>query len=208
MKGTPSRERKSKIVRSTEKYATLAKCNDEEKKEQAVTRLAVTLTYRLHSSVNPRNQFQETIGQIENLLHMCCDNYGIYPELTRQGDIHYHLSLNIKDKIKWFKKCLPSFKKNGYVLVKPVFDLSDWLKYCLKDNEMMEDILNVKLPISQLSYKSPKEKKREEDVMSELDLGIARFYLPDELDDVDSDDEHPIKIKAYKDDKSDDSESE
>lgn len=95
--------------------------------------------------VRPRFQYDNCIQSIRN-LKLCCDSYEIYPEMTIAGNIHFHGVLNIKDKVKWFKKILPTFKYHGYVCIKPNPD-KKWFEYMSKDKEMMEKLLGIKLPL-------------------------------------------------------------
>lgn len=90
-------------------------------------------------------QFNDTKPFIKN-MDKCCD-YRLYPELTTNGNIHYHGVVFVKDKYKWFKSVLPSLKYHGFVLLKK--DVNDnWEdKYCKKDVELMSKLLKIDLPI-------------------------------------------------------------
>lgn len=95
--------------------------------------------------IKPIFQFESTIGSIVN-LGLCCDYYEMYPELTVAGNIHYHGVIRVKDKIKWYKKVLPTLRYKGYVCVKKDPD-EKWKEYIRKDKDIMERILCRNFPI-------------------------------------------------------------
>lgn len=94
--------------------------------------------------IDPKYQLMDTIMFISD-LHHCSNNFIIYPELNSNGRIHYHGKIQISDKYKWFKKILPTFKYNGFVLIKTDID-QKWDEYISKDKDLMEKILKFKLP--------------------------------------------------------------
>lgn len=97
--------------------------------------------------ISPKFQYCDTLGSIRN-LNMCCEKYVIYPECTKQGNIHFHGILKINDKVKWYKKVLPSFKYHGYVCIKNQ-DINDqWVDYISKDYNDSFKIYNIKVPIA------------------------------------------------------------
>lgn len=103
---------------------------------------ALTLTFREHWSPDPIKQFQTTIGDVVRQLHRCCDYYAIYPELRdHSGELHYHCTIIINDKIKYYKKVLPFFKRQGFIKAKGIFDIEVWHDYCKKNLKLMRKIL-------------------------------------------------------------------
>lgn len=52
-------------------------------------------------------------------------------------------------------------KRQGFVKIKKIDDLVQWVKYCSKDEEIMKEILNVDLPLTRDSkiFKREKHKK-------------------------------------------------
>lgn len=114
------------------------------------TGIAVTLTYKNHYGICPKDQYSTSVYEVIRHLKACCDHYEISPECTTRGDIHYHLTLVLRDRVKWFKSVLPRFKRNGYVCVKPCDDPDGWRVYCTKDNTEMKEILDLPhdLPIT------------------------------------------------------------
>lgn len=69
-------------------------------------------------------------------LATCCD-FIILPEVHKSGKkygaVHFHGVLHIKKEWKWFNKCLPYLKSLGFVTIKPIFELTKWLDYLVKD---------------------------------------------------------------------------
>ena len=91
-------------------------------------------------------QYCATISLIRNLDK--CAKYRMYPELNKNGNIHYHGIIHVTDKVKWYKSVLPQFKYNGFVLIKSHPD-QGWLDYINKDMLMMIEILKINLPITE-----------------------------------------------------------
>lgn len=63
-------------------------------------------------------------------------NFIIVPEATCTGNVHYHgliISIKPRKRRQWLNKVLPSLKKLGYLTIKPVTDLSEWISYCMKE---------------------------------------------------------------------------
>lgn len=75
-------------------------------------------------------------------------DYKCYPEFHNNGNLHYHFIVELKDKIKWFKKVLPTLKYHGFVVVKPATDFAGWLSYCTKHQQTVEHTLKILLPIT------------------------------------------------------------
>lgn len=115
--------------------------------------LALTLTYKAHSGADPVWQFKTTKEDLSSLLNSCATDWKMYPELTTDGNLHYHGILAIRDKVKWYKKVLPTFKRNGFVKLKKVFDLDEWIAYCRKDLKLMKKILEYRqIPLTHARY--------------------------------------------------------
>lgn len=111
--------------------------NDQDDKESYM----LTLTYKNSPGFTPEYQFFNTIFPIVNKLNKACSYYYLSPELTLAGEIHYHAIFQIKDKISWYKNCLPSFKRNGFVYVKKIFDYEKAMEYIKKDVTIWDDII-------------------------------------------------------------------
>jgi len=85
-------------------------------------------------------------------FYQCMTCFVISPELTQNGNIHYHGWFQLRDRVRWFKQVLPSMKYSGYVKIDPVRkDLRAALKYYKKDilfaDEFFADIC-VPVPIT------------------------------------------------------------
>lgn len=98
-----------------------------------------------YTGKRPEYQFFDTLEPIRN-LRLCCETFKIYPELTMAGNIHYHGLIVIKDKYKWHKKVLPTFKYSGFVCIKK-YNSTGWDDYIVKDVDIMMKILNRSLPL-------------------------------------------------------------
>lgn len=98
----------------------------------------VTLTFekRLHKKT-PKYLFMETISGLLDQLKKSAYNYSLVPELTDNGVLHYHYMINIKDKIK--HKILINYwrRNNGFVDIKPVYDVIGLHIYLRKDSNTM-----------------------------------------------------------------------
>lgn len=64
----------------------------------------------------------------------------ITPELNKNGNIHYHGIIAIRDKIAWYKRLLPELKRKGFVLIKSIDDYDKWFAYIKKDYEVKKAV--------------------------------------------------------------------
>lgn len=71
-------------------------------------------------------------------------NFLLYPELDIKGRLHYHGTVS---KSEFFREDLDIFQKIGFVKVKPISNLTYWLKYCRKEWKLTKKILKIKKPI-------------------------------------------------------------
>lgn len=98
--------------------------------------------------IRPTFQYDTCLPYLRQ-LSLCCEDYKIVPELTLNGNIHFHGMISLFDKVKFYKKVLPTLKYRGHVLLKEVF--SDyWEKvYLQKTVDEMKLILgnNREVPI-------------------------------------------------------------
>lgn len=88
---------------------------------------------------DPKKGFAQHLPVLRNILK-CCDKYELHPECFLNGGLHYHAYLEIKDKIKWYKSVLPTFKRYGFVVIKKNPN-EHWHKYIRKDGQIMYDVL-------------------------------------------------------------------
>lgn len=95
--------------------------------------------------IKPRYQWDDILSFVR--LLSSCAYFTLYPELNANGNLHIHARVEIFDKVKWYKKVLPTFKYNGFVLIKSKDINEKWDEYIAKDKEIMESVLELKLPI-------------------------------------------------------------
>lgn len=70
----------------------------------------------------------------------------VFPELTLNGQIHFHGFIKVIDQVK-FRKAQYLLKKNlGYNYFKLIDNVPKWLEYCSKDVANMSQLLNEELP--------------------------------------------------------------
>lgn len=120
----------------------------------------------------PMAQFQELLPYICRMKQSCAGV--ITPELNLNGNIHFHGSILIKDKIKFYKHTLPMLKKVGFCLMRRIDDMSKWTEYIKKDIEVMKGILDLEsLPLD-----LEKIKYRQVQMLAEpsLDHGILEYF--------------------------------
>lgn len=137
--------------------------------------ITITFSKTLEKST-PQRQFQATAWNIYRRLYKCSKRFNIYPELTLQNRIHYHIIVLIDDYISFSKTFMPYINKLGFVNVKKVRDYEGVKKYCNKDTEDMQNILDIELPLTQDSksdvknYKTDIEKK-------DLDNMLDKYFI-------------------------------
>lgn len=102
-----------------------------------------SLFYKIYE---PERQHQSCYSYLYNLR--LCSNFLLSLELTQQGNIHYHALIRLTDKVKWYKKVLPTFRKNGNVKIKTGNTNSKWIEYICKDKKIYEKVFNLKLPLT------------------------------------------------------------
>ena len=66
-----------------------------------------------------------------------CSDYILLPEIHKSGikygSIHYHGMIVINDNWKWYNKVLPFLRTLGHVTIKPIFELTKWQQYLIKE---------------------------------------------------------------------------
>lgn len=78
------------------------------------------------------------------------NEYEIYPEFDLTGRLHYHGTIILKDKIKWYKKACQQLKNIGYICVKD--NVNDgWNQYILKEWETTKAVLEIDSPIQPIT---------------------------------------------------------
>lgn len=122
---------------------------------------------KIFGGINPIYQHNDCMPLIRN-MSKCCE-YKIYPELTTQGNIHYHGIIDVFDKVKWFKSVLPKLKYNGHVLIKEIFDYDKWNDYISKDSVNMLKILDNEMKLPLTSTRKQKNSIPNSDEIKNLD---------------------------------------
>lgn len=122
--------------------------------EQETEILAITWTPRplTHGDYEPIKQFTNYVSILRN-LKLKCQRLSISPELHVNGTLHFHITVWLKksDRYTLYKTTLPQMRYKGFVKVKKVDNLLPWLDYCMKDNELMSEILEMALPLDENS---------------------------------------------------------
>lgn len=102
--------------------------------------IAYTQTFKNLKAKRPISQYREVYRQLKQQLDKMGISYVVIPEFTLRGDIHFHGVINVIDKVKYTKN---QWKLNdlGHHLLKYIDNQDEWIKYCLKDQEHMLQIL-------------------------------------------------------------------
>lgn len=113
--------------------------------------------------LDPIGQLQHYTENLRQLLNLCC-SCQISPELFVNGSLHFHITARLIKKsyrIAFYKHVLPAMRRQGFVKIKKIDDLVQWVKYCSKDDEIMKEILNMDLPLTRDSkiFKRERHKK-------------------------------------------------
>lgn len=133
----------------------------------------LTITYKNSVGVKPKHQFESTIPDLYRRIKRVSKDFSIYPEMTINGRIHYHIILSIDDKIKWHKSVLPILKYQGFVDISKIKDYIKTKEYCEKDVIMMKELLNVELPLT--FDKTHFIKDLKETMLKKMDQSILNY---------------------------------
>lgn len=109
--------------------------------------LTVTLNPRWYNR-GTKQQYLESIFILHKYLRQFASDYQAYPELTKRGNIHYHIMYTEKDRIKRYKLLKTMVDQLGDVDFQVPRILINAIEYCQKDRKLMEEVLGVKLPIT------------------------------------------------------------
>lgn len=142
--------------------------------------LEIALTWvpdpKIFRSINPKYQFYDTFDVLKN-IKKCSSYFDIWPELTTNGNIHYHCRVHINDKIRWYKSILPALKYKGFVVIKTNIN-NGWTDYCKKDAETMMNVLDMLIPIK-LDHKLFKKTKYKNIVLDDTNNNNILDYFGD-----------------------------
>lgn len=110
-------------------------------------------------TISPRNVVFSLFEYNRQKLHICkmlrrCSNeYQIYPELSDSGHLHWHGVFKQTDYRKCHMQVLPSFvKEMGFICVKKVTNLDEWLKYCKKNLSKTEEVIKPSLTEGEIMH--------------------------------------------------------
>lgn len=140
-------------------------------KEYAIT---ITPNPRLYDTCNTVKQYQRMKDDIYKHYRHIASRLVLYPELSKQGNIHFHGLIEIKDYVKFYKMLKKHNTCIGFRLVKELTDPVVWLEYCVKDRLLMQTILNRSLPDTISSH-------NEEKYQQKLSNNIGTILTPDVL---------------------------
>lgn len=110
--------------------------------KQKVYALTLTLTkYQLSRS--RREQFFDSARIIFKSFSPSC-YFMMYPELTIEGNVHWHGEFEIYDDVKYYNTTIPMLKKLcGFRCMKTIFDKDYWFKYMTKSYGSMNRCLKI-----------------------------------------------------------------
>lgn len=159
---------------------------------------ALTITFKYLQCKTPRGQFGETVPFITKLLHQSTI-FSLMPEWRHtSGQIHMHCIIKIKDHVKWLKQTLPTLKRQGYILVKPIDDELKWMSYMTKEIDIAKSIIPdctfpIEKPIKIVKHKDLKTRNLFDDyilnVVNEQSVqGQENYEGTDEIKEVSKDD--------------------
>lgn len=98
---------------------------------------------------------------IQKILNKISNYYCLYPEFDKNGRLHYHGVINIKDKLGYYKKKY-LIDRIGYCKIDPLKSFKDklrWLVYCTKEYALLAEEY---APIIYKSFKKIKQFKLKE----------------------------------------------
>lgn len=130
-------------------YLSSLKSGDKESPPKFIQELMRPLAFTWcpcakYHSLPIRDQFKETFKLISKYYNAFdLKNTIIYPELTKIGNIHYHATLYIKDRYKFYEYFLPLLRRHGLVKLKVYDGKAIWDRYICKDGELMRKLLRL-----------------------------------------------------------------
>lgn len=128
-------------------------------------KLELTRVHRGYHAIDNFKSYEFHIKYIFRYLAMCTTDFVMFPELNKQGNIHYHGTLYMTDnqRINFYKNKMKHFRKLGYILVKGRDINQKWTDYQSKDEEMMSEVLNpLPVPLLRSEYLNNNDKVKRE----------------------------------------------
>lgn len=102
-----------------------------------------------YPSSTPSDQYKVLLDLVLLKSDKLFNSFAFTPELTENGNIHIHGFFTIRDKVKYYKWFLPKIKSFGNTKIERMRK-AYWRKaldYLMKDCEIMNQIMDNKLPI-------------------------------------------------------------
>lgn len=90
----------------------------------------------------------------------CCSRYAFVAEVSDAGKLHMHGFLVVSDKIKYYKKFLPTLRANGFIKI-PKANSHKWktFKYHVKEVDFTSDLIKDSSIV--LTHHNYKQMRRE-----------------------------------------------
>lgn len=93
--------------------------------------------YHLSKNPSPLTQHKDVWPRMEKLLEFGKVDYYIWPDLTLNGQIHYHGFIKVNDYTAYQKMLFLLKKTFGYNLFKAIDDVPKWQSYCENKNNLL-----------------------------------------------------------------------
>lgn len=94
-----------------------------------------------------REETNFILPRVHLLLRKFSKEYDIFIELHKNGHIHLHAVVNVHDIIK-MHRIKHKFGDYGFFDLQEVEDMVDTYNYCRKDQKLMQDVLEMDLPVT------------------------------------------------------------
>lgn len=93
------------------------------------------------------SQIEKTIPFIIQILKEYVINYYITTEITKKGNVHYHMHVTTTDSMSWLFPRLYAdcTRKIGFSEVKSCYNITEWIKYMEKELSMTKLFLGEKV---------------------------------------------------------------
>lgn len=108
-----------------------------------------TLTLKTQIHCTNKRSIKHLIQDIHNILNQI-GSYTLNPECHLSGNIHFHGMLYVKDKVKYYILTKKLNEIGGFNAQYPR-TVGNTVTYTQKDNPEMEEILGVRLPLTNSS---------------------------------------------------------
>lgn len=110
--------------------------------------LNTNTTYSISLSPSDRQQYYESKDRVckfktqwygRFLIHLSpYASYDLYMEVSKEGRLHFHGTIQIKDILNFYLISIPFMRDNMTYEIDTIKDLAEWLKYCTKQAHLFE----------------------------------------------------------------------